>query len=205
MARTKASVQRLSQRNEGAKVNALVQNARKNEKEASLLKPVVKPRVGGVKRTPKHAVGAVVVKEVVRLQNSDKQVLPKAPFRRLVREIAAKNSSTKEFRFYEDALEAIQEAAEAYLNQVFVDAQACVEHRNAKTLTPKDMKLAIRLQGGVPDYSQTTAALPPAPENKKPTGEGLHGADYELFLLEKEQAELMAQLEESLKNNKRNL
>jgi histone H3 len=60
---------------------------------------------------------AVALREIRRYQKTTELLLPKLPFKRLVREIAHKIHS--ELRFQSGALEALQEAAEAYLVNEF--------------------------------------------------------------------------------------
>ena len=57
------------------------------------------------------------LREIRRYQKSADLLLPKLPFKRLVREIA--HDINKELRFQSGALEALQEAAEAYLVNQF--------------------------------------------------------------------------------------
>lgn len=45
-----------------------------------------------------------------------------------------------------DFLEALQEAAEAYLVELFEDSYVCTQHRGCTTLLPKDMHLAMLLR-----------------------------------------------------------
>jgi histone H3 len=60
---------------------------------------------------------AVALREIRRYQKSTELLLPKLPFKRLVREIA--HEINNELRFQSGALEALQEAAEAYLINEF--------------------------------------------------------------------------------------
>lgn len=45
------------------------------------------------------------------------------------------------------AIHAIQEAAEAYLVQLFEDVQLCAIHAKRVTILPKDIQLAKRMKG----------------------------------------------------------
>jgi histone H3 len=60
---------------------------------------------------------AVALREIRRYQKTTELLLLKLPFKRLVREIAHEINS--ELRFQSGALEALQEAAEAYLVNEF--------------------------------------------------------------------------------------
>ena len=69
----------------------------------------------------------------------------KAPFRRLVREIAQEIS--QDMRFQASALLALQEATEAYLVSVFEDTNLCAIHAKRVTIMTKDIDLALRIRG----------------------------------------------------------
>ena len=45
------------------------------------------------------------------------------------------------------AVEALQEAAEYYITNLFDDAHLCALHAKRITLQPKDMQLAMRIRG----------------------------------------------------------
>lgn len=53
-----------------------------------------------------------------------------------------------ELRFQRMALLAIQEAAEAYLVNLFEDTNLCALHARRVTIMPQDMKLARRIKEG---------------------------------------------------------
>ena len=57
-------------------------------------------------------------------------------------------------RWAASAVEALQEAAEAYLVSLFEDTNLCAIHAKRVTIMPKDMQLARRIRGeraaGVP-------------------------------------------------------
>ena len=69
----------------------------------------------------------------------------KAPFRRLVREIAQDYKT--ELRFTSSSMNAFQEAAEAYLVGLFEDTNLCAIHAKRITIMPKDIQLARRIRG----------------------------------------------------------
>ena len=76
-------------------------------------------------------------------------MIRKAPFQRLVREVAQDmpDSNACTLRFQSTAVLALQEAAEAYLVGVFEDANLCAIHAKRVTIMPKDIQLARRLRG----------------------------------------------------------
>lgn len=80
-----------------------------------------------------------------RLQLSYHLLIPRAAFVRVVRELAFQPGVTMRFRG--EALEALQEAAEAYLVGLFEDALLCCIHAKRVTLFDRDLKLARRIRG----------------------------------------------------------
>ena len=82
--------------------------------------------------------------EIRHYQKSTALLIRKLPFGRLVREIIQQIST--ELRVTSDALESLQEAAEAYLVRVFEDSNLCAIHAKRVTVMPKDFALAQRLR-----------------------------------------------------------
>ena len=80
-----------------------------------------------------------------RYQKSTELLMKRAPFQRLVREIA--QSFRSDLRFQEQAILAIQEASEAYLVGLFEDTNLCALHAKRKTIKPNDMQLSRRIRG----------------------------------------------------------
>jgi histone H3 len=67
-------------------------------------------------------------------------LIRKAPFQRLVREVAQEFKS--DYCFQSMAVLALQEALEAYLIGLFEDTNLCAIHVKRVTIMPKDMMLA---------------------------------------------------------------
>ncbi|MCI5119556.1 MAG: hypothetical protein D3913_16785 [Candidatus Electrothrix sp. LOE1_4_5] len=67
-------------------------------------------------------------------------MIRKAPFQRLVREIA--QEFKMDLTFQSTAILALQEASEAYLVGMFEDTNLCAIHAKRVTIMPKDMQLA---------------------------------------------------------------
>lgn len=86
-----------------------------------------------------------VLKEIKIMQNYTGNLMPKAPFFRLVREILMQHS--QDFRISREALTCLQESSEMYLTQLFTDANYCTIHRNRVTLSVKDIELTLLLRG----------------------------------------------------------
>jgi len=98
-----------------------------------------------VKKPHRFRPGTVALREIKKYQKSDKLLLRKLPFQRLVKEIA--QSITTDLRWQSVAVMALQEAAEAYLVGLFDDTNMCAIHARRVTITPKDMALARRIRG----------------------------------------------------------
>ncbi len=99
---------------------------------------------GGIKKPRKFKPGTVALREVRRYQKSTDLLIPKAPFQRLVREIA--QDFKFDLRFTPEGLKAIQEAAEQYLVNHFEESQLLALHAKRIGINPKDSKLASHLR-----------------------------------------------------------
>ena len=99
--------------------------------------------VSGKKR--RYCPGALALAEIRKYQKSTQSLIPKLPFRRLVREIA--QNEKQDIRMQETALEALQEVAETYLVRLLDDANLCALHARRITLMPRDIQLARRIRG----------------------------------------------------------
>ncbi len=84
-----------------------------------------------------------LLSEIRHYQKSMALLIRKLLFRRLVHEIIQDIST--ELQVTPDALELLQEAAEAYLVCVFEDSNLCAIHAKRVTVMPKDFALAQRL------------------------------------------------------------
>jgi len=102
------------------------------------------PRVDK-KRPHRYRPGTVALREIRKYQKSTELLVRKAPFQRLVREIA--HDINSDLRFQTMALAALQEAAEAYLVGLFEDTNLCAIHAKRVTIFPKDIQLARRIRG----------------------------------------------------------
>jgi len=103
------------------------------------------PASGGLKKPHRYKPGTVALREIRKYQKSTEMLIRKAPFQRLVREIAQDYKS--DLRFQSNAVLALQEAAESYLVGLFEDTNLCAIHAKRVTIMPKDMILARRIRG----------------------------------------------------------
>jgi histone H3 len=97
------------------------------------------------KKPHRYKPGTVALREIRKYQKSVELLIRRAPFQRLVREVA--QDFKTDLRFEKDAILAIQEAAEAYLVGLFEDTNLCAIHSKRVTIMPKDIQLARRIRG----------------------------------------------------------
>ena len=110
-----------------------------------LASKVARKATTGDKKQRRYRPGTVAIREIRRYQKSTDLLLKKAPFQRLVREIA--QDSRSDLRFQSSAVMALQEASEAFLIGLFEDTNLCAIHARRVTIMPKDMQLARRIRG----------------------------------------------------------
>lgn len=103
------------------------------------------PATGGVKKPHRYRPGTVALRDIRKYQKSTDLLIRKAPFQRLVREIA--QDFKNDLRFQGTAILALQEASEAYLVSLFEDTNLCCLHAKRITIMPKDIQLARRIRG----------------------------------------------------------
>ncbi|XP_058060116.1 histone H3-like centromeric protein A [Anopheles bellator] len=106
--------------------------------------PLTKGKSGRRKQaTPRNLK---LIKDIVHLQSTVHNLIPKMSFGRLIREILIEYSNSH-LKVTRDMLVCLQEAAEIYVVQVFEDAYRCTLHRGRVTLLPKDMQLVLFIRG----------------------------------------------------------
>jgi histone H3 len=103
------------------------------------------PSNGGVKKAKRFRPGTVALREIRKYQKNGNLLIRKLPFQRLVREVA--QDFKQELRFQSHAIQALQEASEAYLVSLFEDTNLCAIHAKRVTIMPKDIQLARRIRG----------------------------------------------------------
>ena len=103
----------------------------------------------GVKKTGGKKIrfhpGTVAMRQIKKFQKSTNMLLRKAPFQRLVRELAGNYKDN--LRFASSAVAAIQEATESYVVSLLSDTNLCAIHSRRVTIMPRDLHLARRLRG----------------------------------------------------------
>ncbi|KAJ5203987.1 histone H3 [Penicillium cinerascens] len=101
-------------------------------------------------RRRRYKPGTVALKEIRRYQRSYDLLIAKLPFARLVREVALDLLPADvgaELRWQSHAIQALQEAAEAFLVHLFEDTNLCAIHAKRVTIMQKDIQLARRIRG----------------------------------------------------------
>jgi len=89
--------------------------------------------------------GTRALREIRKYQKSTNLLIPKLPFQRLVREIV-QNEFNRGLRFKGTAMQALQEATEAYLVSLFEDANLAAIHAKRVTVHPQDIGLVTRIR-----------------------------------------------------------
>lgn len=107
--------------------------------------PPVRPMIGGIKRPRRYRPGTVALREIRKYQNNTNLLIPRVPFQRLVREVT--QNCQVDLKFQSAALLALQEASEAFLVNLFENANLCAIHAKRITIMPKDIQLARRIRG----------------------------------------------------------
>ncbi|KAF4725556.1 hypothetical protein FOZ62_003172 [Perkinsus olseni] len=100
------------------------------------------------KKKRRFRPGTKALKEIRQFQRTTELLVPKAPFARVVREIQLLFVG-EEWRWSQEALIALQTAAEAYLVGLFEDAMLVAIHAKRVTLMSKDIRLVRRIRGDV--------------------------------------------------------
>ncbi|KAH6975885.1 histone-fold-containing protein [Ilyonectria robusta] len=101
-----------------------------------------------VRAKRRYRPGTVALREIRLYQGHTKLLMLKLPFARLVREIALTVRPRGEgMRWQSQAIQALQEAAEAFMVHLFEDTNLCAIHAKRVTIMQKDIQLARRIRG----------------------------------------------------------
>ena len=104
------------------------------------------PRTGRYVEKRRTRPGTAALREVKKLQvNSTKLIIPKRRFQLLVKEIAIDRKS--DIKFEVSAVQALQEAAEAHLVELFRKAQVVACHAKRETLYGRDLHVVRHITG----------------------------------------------------------
>lgn len=102
---------------------------------------IAAPATGGVKKPHRYRPGTVALREIRRYQKSTELLIPKATFKRLLREIL-QDTTMQQVRLTQAAVDAIQESAEKYIVDLFKETNATAIHAKRVTIMEKDLKRA---------------------------------------------------------------
>ena len=91
--------------------------------------------------------GEPMLRDIRRLQQQPENILQKAPFTKLVRELMQEGDPNT--RITSEALEAIQIDAEKFINDALQDSNLAAIHRGRLTVQPKDVEFVCKV---VPQY-----------------------------------------------------
>ena len=89
--------------------------------------------------------GTVALRQIRRLQRSTKLLVPKLPFATIIRAVDKDLHDGVSHRFQQSALDALQEAAESYLDEVFKNSCAISINGKSITLKARDMRCAVQV------------------------------------------------------------
>ena len=106
--------------------------------------PLVGAGIRKERKPHRFRPGTVALREIRRFQKSTDQVIPHAPFYRLVKEILGEYGDG-DMRVKSEALFALQEAAEVYICELYSDANLLAIHSGRVTVMQKDLKLRHRI------------------------------------------------------------
>lgn len=98
-----------------------------------------------VKRKRRYRPGTVALRKIRKFQKSTDVLIKKLPFQRLVKETA--QDLKPGLKFQSTAVEALQQAAEAYLTELFQEVNLCALHAGRVTSMLRDIRLARRIRG----------------------------------------------------------
>ncbi|KIX10610.1 histone H3-like centromeric protein CSE4 [Rhinocladiella mackenziei CBS 650.93] len=100
-----------------------------------------------VKKPRRYKPGTQALREIRRYQQSTDLLILKLPFARLVREVSVYIGARPDLRWQSQAIQALQEASEAFLVHLFEDTNLCAIHAKRVTIMQKDIQLARRIRG----------------------------------------------------------
>ena len=114
-----------------------------------------KSSTGGIKKPHRYQPGLLALREIRRYQQSTDCLIKRTPFNKLIKEISQEyrvcpdgpGTPSVQVRFQSTALAALQEAAENFLVGLFEDVNLLAVHAKRVTVMPRDIRLALRIQG----------------------------------------------------------
>lgn len=128
----------------GASEKIGAKNKKKHRRTLTLLKKKAgKPNKADGKNKRKARAGLVAGREIQVAQRTVNQLLPRAAFKRLFRD-TLKDVSDQPLRIQASAIDALQEAGEAYVIDLMLATKRLADHANRKTVLPLDFREAVK-------------------------------------------------------------
>ena len=146
MARTKQTARKLTQSKKPNQTDAVAKGGKHKKKDKDKGAPLA---VGGVRKPHRWRPGTVALREIKKYQRSVDNLIRRAPFRRLVREIA--NDFKVDLKFTKNSFDCLQEATEQFMVERFRQAQKACVHGKRLMLGVKDMQFAREMSIALTD------------------------------------------------------
>lgn len=99
------------------------------------------------RKEPVVRLKSKALREIRDEQSSTRQLIPNAPFSRLVKEIVDDATNSTEYRLRKGALQALQSDCESFVVEMFSGANRIALHCGRETLSVED----IRIWKGIKD------------------------------------------------------
>lgn len=93
------------------------------------------------KKEPVVRLKSKALREIRYEQSNTRQLIPNAPFCRIVKEIIDDHTGRTDFRMRQDAVKALQTDAESFLVDMFNQSNRIALHSGRETLSVDDIKL----------------------------------------------------------------
>ena len=103
------------------------------------------PLAGGIKKPHRYRPGTVALREIRRYQKSHKFLISRNEFEKCVGSIVY-NSYPHNIKFQQMAINALQQAVEAYIVSLFEDSNLCALHNKRVNVCPKDIQMAVAMR-----------------------------------------------------------
>lgn len=93
------------------------------------------------RKEPVVRLKSKALREIRDEQSSTRQLIPNAPFSRLVKEIVDDATNSSEFRLRRDALQALQADSESFIVEMFSGSNRIALHCGRETLSVEDIRI----------------------------------------------------------------
>jgi histone H3/H4 len=126
-------------------------NPKASENPVKKIKKTIQKDTTQVKKSHRFHPGTVALRDIRKYQKSQKLLMARLPFGRLVRKVAQEYANENhlnmpKIQFQYNALVGLQEATEDFAVKLFEAANTTALHANRITVQTKDLKLAQKLR-----------------------------------------------------------